>query len=712
MVKAEFNLLTNPLVNPPALPYGAPPLSQVREEHFEPALDWAIAVQKQEITAITDNPDEPDFENTIEALEFSGRDIGRVSSIFSFIDSVSTTPELQRLSEDVFSPKLSDVGSDILFNEKLFARVKHVYERRDTLTLTGEQRTLLDNTYKSFAQSGADLPDDKKEQLRRINTDLARVTSLFRKNLTKATGAYEKIIDDAAQLDGVPERALRQYADAAEKAGHPGKWLIRLAPPPEDIFDYATDAALRQEIHKANATRATSGEWDNQGNILEILKLRHEKAAILGYGSHADYILSDRMAESAGNVASFLENNREVYAQAAKKEFEELKAYALATDGVTEIKPWDTAFYARRLREEKFDVDMEAFRPYFELEAVTKGLFEHAERLFDIKIEGANGKYQLLNDEMKAYEVTDNKTGALLGVFYTDYYARPGLKRGGAWMTTFRNGGIENGQMAVPLVLNCCNFAKPVPGQPTLLSPREVTTLFHEFGHGLHGLLGKGRYPSLTGTQVKRDFVELPSQLMENWVMQPEVLNRFARHYQTGATLPTELVDKLITSQQFRNGTAGLRQTRFALLDMAYHTQDPSTVDIARTEEKVYGEKPLTDKFPGLISTGFNHIFGSSVGYSVGYYSYKWAEVLEADIFERFKEKGLYDPETARRLRETIYEKGGSEPPQKLFEDMMGRKPDPAALFRREGLLGDRAGTPPETAAKTQPARRPGPPAP
>ncbi len=677
------DLGNNPLINPPALPNGAPALDRVEVAHYLPAVRAAVAEARGEIDAIKNNTEAPTFANTIEALEFTGRTLDRVSLVFANISLANSNDALREIEEE-FDAETVKFGNDVSLDPVLFARVKAVYDQRDTLNLTPVQKRLLENSYKGFVRGGALLDDAGKQRLREISEKLSELGTKYSQNVLKSTTAYEKLIDNEAELAGLPERAKNNYRAAAEEKGQTGKWLIKLSPPPMDIFEHAENRGLREEIYRARLDVAYKDpQFSNSQIILDIVKLRHERANLLGYATHADFVLSERMAKNRKTVEDFLHANKGVYRSAAEAHKKEVEDYAKQKGLNDTLQPWDFAFYERQLKEEKFKLEVEKLRPYFDLEKVLDGMRLHAEKLFGITLnEQSAGKYPVYHPDVKVYEVNDQKTGELLGVFYGDYYARAGAKKGGAWEYKFRG---RNGN-DVPLVINVCNYDKPTKDQPTLLSFDEVTTLFHEFGHGLHDLLARGPYPSLNGTNVKWDFVELPSQVQENWARKKEVLDTFARHYKTGEALPADMIQKLTDMENFGAGYFGLRQCFLGLLDMAWHGTDPAQItSVEDLEDKIVAEAALFARVAGPMSSAFSHIFAG--GYSAGYYSYKWAEVLDADVFAAFEKKGdLYDPELADKLRKLIYEKGDNEDPAILFEQLMGRGPDQTALFRREGL--------------------------
>ncbi len=740
----------NPLLAPSTLPYGAPPLDQLKPEYFLPALKTAVASAEKEIAAIKNNPAAPGFANTIEALEFSGGALNRIECLFGCIKGTKSCDAIVDI-EDEMNLLSTRSENNKMLDEALFARIKVVYDARDTLKLTPEQQRLLQKTYEDFVNKGALLDDDAKQELRDISEKLAALGTVYKNNSLKSSDAFQKSIDDESDLAGVPERAKNDYQAAAEAvrtagveareeadkakaaaalpdateetrkraadadkkaveaerraAGAAGKWLIKLSPPPTDILSYSANRALREEIYRASNSVACQPPFDNHPVVLDIVRLRQRKAEVMStparnYSNYASYVLADRMAKTPEAVMELLETNLSVYKPAAEKFLQQVKDYAKKTDGITDFQPWDFSLYSRRLKEETFKVDVEELRPYFELEKVLEGLRTHAEKLFNIKLtETKKGKYPVYDPEMKVYEVTDNKTGEMIGLYYTDYYARPGQKSSGAWMDSFRERGLEDGENKFAIAYNVCNFAKPTKEQPTLLSLDEVTTTFHEFGHALHALLGEGDYPSLTGTNVKWDFVEMLSQMQENWVKEKEVLDTFAAHYKTGEKLPAALIKKINDMENFDAAYAGLRQTFFGLLDMKWHTTDPKTIKSAEElEDSVAAQASMFPRVAAPMSVSFGHLFGGGGGYASGYYGYKWSERLAADIFREFKKNGLYDRKTADRLRGKVYSKGGTVEESTQVTDMLGREADPNALYEQEGLL------PPETKKTPGPA--------
>lgn len=681
------DLPENPLTRPSILPLGAPPLDVVKTEHFLPAIREAITGMKAKIAAIRDNPVPANFQNTIEALEFSKYPLTRVANIYNNIAAVKNSDALMETGGEI-KGELARHSSEIMTDAKLFARVKSVHDRRDTLSLDAEQKMLVERTYKAFVRNGALLGDNSKAALGELDAEIAARTTDFQNNMLKSVGAYRKIISDENDLAGVPERVKSQYKQAAEEAGLQGQWLVQLLPPPYDLLENASNRALRREVYLAMGNTANGRAFDNNPVILDIVRLRHDKAQLMGCANYAEFMLEDRMAKTPEAVVQFLEKTEKTYRPAAEAQLQKIKDLAAKNDGIADFQPWDFAYYNHKFQEETFHLNVEDLRPYFSLENTLKGLHEHVEKLFGITVtEEKTGKYPVYHPDVRVYEIADKTTGEKIGVMYGDFYARPGEKNSGAWMEVFRDKGMDTVNN-LPIVINCLNLAKPTGDTPSLLSLDDVRTIFHEFGHGLHGLLAEGKYATQNGINVKWDFIELPSQLQENWVLQPEVLKTFAKHWQTGETLPDDLMQKAIKLETFNAGVNGMRMNFQSMLDMTWYMTDPATIRSAADLEKKVAEKHGLFA-PGLTlkSTGFDHIFSGGADYAAGYYSYKWAEVLEADIFETFRDKGLYDPETAKRLREIIYAKGATVEPDVLFRDMKGRDPDPDALFRREGLL-------------------------
>nr|WP_315211272.1 M3 family metallopeptidase [uncultured Flavobacterium sp.] len=664
--------------------YNTAPFSKIKNEDFLPAFQKGIELAKAEIDAIVRNPLKPTFENTIEALAFSGDVLDRISSIFFNLNSAETNDEIQKIAQEV-SPLLSEFGNDVRLNPDLFARVKTVYEQREKLNLNPEQTTLLDKKYKSFSRNGANLSEDKKNQLREIDKELSKLSLQFGENVLAETQAYELHITNESDLAGLPEgtiEAARSLAKSQEKEG----WIFTLDYPSYVPFvTYADNRELRKKMAIAFGAKGfQNNEFDNQEIVLKIAKLRFDRAQVLGYATHAHFVLEERMAESPEKVKTFSNDLLEKAKPAALKEFAQLTAFAKELHGIEQLEKWDGAYYSEKLKQQLFNLDDEILKPYFQLEKVLDGAFAVAQKLFGITFEEIFDvdKY---HEEVKTYAVKDEED-QLVAVFYADFFPRKG-KRNGAWMTSFKSQYIKKGINERPHISIVCNFTKPTETKPSLLTFNEVTTLFHEFGHALHGMLANTTYPSLSGTSVYWDFVELPSQILENWCYEPEALALFAYHYETGEMIPMELVHKIKESASFQEGIATMRQLSFGLLDMGWHAQDPSNIkDIKVFETEQFAATQLYPEVKeNAMSTSFSHIFQG--GYSSGYYSYKWAEVLDADAFEYFQECGIFNKEVATKFKENVLSKGGTEHPMILYKRFRGQEPKPEALLRRAGLL-------------------------
>ncbi|MBE8727679.1 M3 family metallopeptidase [Flavobacterium hungaricum] len=660
------------------------PFSQIKIEDYVPAFQEGITLAKAEIDAIVNNPEAPTFENTIAAMDFSGDILDRLSSIFFNLNSAETNDEMQKIAQEV-SPLLSEFGNDIRLNADLFAKVKAVYDQKESLNLNPEQTTLLDKKYKSFSRNGANLPEDKKNQLREIDKELSKLSLQFGENVLAETNNFELHLTDQKDLSGLPEgtiEAARLLAKNQEKEG----WIFTLDHPSYVPFlTYADNRELRKKMAIAFGAKAfQNNEFDNQENVLKIAKLRFERANLLGYKTHAHFVLEERMAESPEKVFSFLNDLLAKAKPAAQKEFAELTAFAKELDGIEQLEKWDGAYYSEKLKQQLFNLDDEKLKPYFQLEKVLDGAFTVAKKLYGLTFTEVFDidKY---HEEVTTYEVRDAENN-LVSIFYADFFPRKG-KRNGAWMTSFKSQYVKDGLNERPHISNVCNFTKPTETKPSLLTFNEVTTLFHEFGHGLHGMLADTTYPSLSGTSVYWDFVELPSQIMENWCYEPEALALFANHYETGEIIPIEYVQKIKESASFQEGLATLRQLSFGLLDMAWHGQDPTNItDLKAFETEQFANTQLyPDVKENAMSTAFSHIFQG--GYSSGYYSYKWAEVLDADAFEYFQEKGIFNEEVAKKFKDNVLSKGGTEHPMTLYKRFRGQEPKPEALLKRAGLL-------------------------
>ena len=658
--------------------------SKIKIEDYKPAILKAVELAKEEIDTIVNSSEEPDFRNTIEALEFSGKKLDRVTSIFFNINSAETNEEIQKIAQEV-SPILSEFKNDVILNKALFEKIKKVFQQKDSLDLNKEQQTLLEKKYKAFTRNGANLPEDKQAELREIDKKLARLKLQFGENVLAETNKYELQVTDETRLKGLPESFLDEAKSVASSKNKEG-WIFTLEYPSYIPFmKYAEDRELRKELSLAFGSRAFhNDELDNQENVLQIAKLRYQRAQLLGFKSHAHFVLEERMAETPEKVDSFLNEMLEKAKPAAKNEFSELEDFAKELDGIDQLQKWDAAFYGEKLKQKRFDLDDEKLKPYFKLENVIDGVFTVAGKLYGLKFEEVNNidKY---HKDVKTFNVT-NDLGEDVALFYADFHPRPG-KRDGAWMTIYKQQYVENGHNERPHISIVCNFTKPTEKEPSLLTFNEVTTLFHEFGHALHGMLANTTYPSLSGANVYWDFVELPSQVLENWCYEKESLQLFAKHYKTGEPIPQKYIDKIKESANFLEGMATLRQLSFGMLDLSWHAVDPTNVDNVKQHE-VEAFEP-TKLYPEVdsncMSTAFSHIFQG--GYSAGYYSYKWAEVLDADTFEYFTEHGIFSKDIADKFRENILSRGGTEHPMELYKRFRGKEPKPDALLRRAGLI-------------------------
>lgn len=664
--------------------YNTAPFSQIKLEDYKPAFEENIAKARAEIDAIISNPDIPTFENTIEALDFSGENLDRLSSIFFNLNSAETCDEMQKTAQEV-SPLLTEFSNDITLNEDLFKRVKAVYDQKDSLQLTTEQTTLLDKKYKGFARNGALLSEADKLKLRKIDTELAKLKLTFGENVLAETNNYQLHITNEKDLKGLPEGVI-EMAHALAKSKELEGWVFTLDFPSYLPFvTYAENRELRKEIAIAAGKKAfQENEYNNEAITLKIANLRHKRANLLGYKTHADFVLEERMAENPEKVKSFLNDLLEKAKPAAKREFAELTAFAKELDGIEQLEKWDGAYYSEKLKQKLFSLDDEMLKPYFKLENVLNGAFTVAKKLFGITFKEVFDidKY---HEDVQTFEVLDYENN-LVAVFYADFFPRKG-KRNGAWMTSFKPQYIKNDVNERPHVSIVCNFTPPTETKPSLLTFNEVTTLFHEFGHALHGMLANTTYPSLSGTSVYWDFVELPSQIMENWCYEPEALALFARHYQTGEIIPQGYIDKIKESASFLEGMATVRQLSFGILDMAFHGNDPIHIkNIKAFEKEAFASTTLyPDVEENCMSVSFSHIFNG--GYSSGYYSYKWAEVLDADAFDCFRENGIFNKEIAEKFKNFILSQGGTEHPMTLYKKFRGQEPKPEALLKRAGLV-------------------------
>jgi len=672
-------------MNPLLENFDITPFSKIKNKDFLPAFKHAIALAKKEINAITENNQTPTFENTIEALDYSGEQLDRVSSVFFNLNSAETNDEIQKIAQEI-SPMLSAFSNDITLNTTLFKRISEIYNQKNKLTLTTEQQTLLDKKYKSFSRNGANLPDDKKDSLRAIDKELATLKLTFGENILAETNAYELHLTNPNDVEGLPEGTLEAAAQVALQKGKKG-WIFTLDYPSYVPFmKYANSRELRKKMAVAFGARGfKKNDYNNEEIVLKIATLRFKRAQLLGYKSHAHFVLEERMSGSPEKVTSFLNDLLNKAKPVALKEFTALENFAKELDAIDRIEKWDSAYYSEKLKNKLFDLDDEKLKPYFKLENVINGAFTVAKKLFGLNFKHVSN-IDTYHKDVKTYEVTDHNNN-FIAIFYADFHPRKG-KRNGAWMTSFKGQKIKNGTNDRPHISNVCNFTKPTDTKPSLLTFNEVTTLFHEFGHGLHGMLANTTYPSLSGTSVFWDFVELPSQILENWCFEKECLDLFAKHYKTGEIIPMEYVEKIKASANFQEGMATMRQLSFGLLDMAWHAgESPEAITNVKAHEIAAFKN--TTLFPDVtencMSVAFSHIFQG--GYSSGYYSYKWAEVLDADAFEAFKEQGIFNSETGKSFAEHILSKGGTEHPMTLYKRFRGAAPKPEALLKRAGLL-------------------------
>lgn len=663
-------------------PYNSIPFDKISISDYLPAIKKGIEEGLEDIQNIITNKETPNFENTIVALEESGLFLNQVTEVFFNLNSADTNKEMQELAQEI-SPLLSQYSNDISLNALLFERVKHVFDHQTDYDLDTEDEMLLEKTYKGFSRNGALLDDDQKNILREIDKELSQTSLSFGENVLEENNAYELHITDKNDLEGLPDSTLEMAAEVAKSKDKEG-WVFTLDYPSYIPFvTYAKNRKLREELTKASGRKAfQDNEFNNEKNILKIVELRNKRAQLLGYATHADYVLEQRMAENKETVLDFSNKLLQAAMPFAKEEQKELEKLALK-DGITDFQRWDSAYYAEKLKIEKYNFDTELLRPYFKLENVIDGVFQVAQKLYGLT-------FKLVNDIPKYHKdvltyVVYNEKEEEIALFLADFFPRES-KRQGAWMTAYRGQYKRNGKQQLPIISNVCNFTKPTDTKPSLLTFDEVTTLFHEFGHGLHGLLADGKYESLSGTNVYWDFVELPSQILENWCFEKECLDLFAKHYETGETIPQDLIDKIKASANFNAGLQTVRQLSLGMLDMNWHTEKgQKATDVKAFEEE---SNTPTNMLPSIetssTSCQFSHIFQG--GYSAGYYSYKWAEVLDADAFEYFKEKGIFNKEVADSFKKNILSAGGSEAPMTLYKRFRGQEPDVEALLRRSGL--------------------------
>jgi peptidyl-dipeptidase Dcp len=680
---AAAPLADNPLLKDWTTPFGVPPFAEIKTEHFVPAIKEAIAQQRKDIDAIANNTQPPTFANTIEALENAGELLGKVNPVFSNMQSSNTNAELQAVNREI-APLLSALRDDIRLNPKLWERVKTVWDARATLKLPPVQAKLLEENYKSFVRGGANLKPEQKERFRAINAELSALGIKFGDNLLKETNSFQLAIDKAEDLAGLPPGVVAAGAETAKEAGKPGKWVYTLAAPSIWPFlQYADNRELRKQILTAYITRGDhNDQYDTKTNVAQTAALRAERAQLLGYKSYADFVLEENMAKTPDKVYALLNQLWTPARAMALREAADQQALMKTLGATFTLEPWDWRYYQEKVKKARFDLDEQALRPYFKIDSVQQGAFYVANKLYGLTFT-ARPDLPVYHPDVKAFEVKD-KDGSHLGIFYSDFHPRAG-KRVGAWSSTFRGSRLKDGKRVTPVVVNVCNFSKPTGDAPALISLEEVETLFHEFGHGLSSLLSKVPYRGLGG--FPRDFVEVPSQIMENWALEPEVLKVYAKHFKTGEVIPAALVEKIKKSAQFDQGFITVEYLAASILDMDWHTLPPGPAkDTTAFENASLAKIQLPSTIvPRYRSTYFNHIFGPGGGYASGYYAYIWSEVLDQDAFGAFREKGLFDQTTARGFR-TILEKGGTEDAMTLYKAFRGREPSVEPLLLKRGL--------------------------
>lgn len=672
----------NPFLQDYNTPFDTIPFDTLKVEHFMPAIEEGLKEARENIQTIKDNPETPNFENTILALQTNGELLDEVTTVYFNLYSAESNDEFKALAQKI-SPMLAQYQNQVLTDSELFKRVEQVYQNQEGLN--DEQKRLVEHYYKNFIRNGANLPPEKKKKLVEIDKELSTLSPKFSQNLLKSTNAFELHITDEKDIEGLPEGAKEAAAFTAKKKGKDTGWLFTLQfPSVMPIYKYAKNRKLREKISRAYGARAFNDEFDNQEILKRIAQLRQERAELLGYKTHAQYVLEERMAETPETVENFLERIYSIAFPAAQKEVDEVKALANEVDGIEELQTWDTAYYSEKLKKKKYNYDEEELRPFFKVENVIDGLFKVAEKMYGITFKQLDN-IPVYHQEVKVFEVKE-KDGSHLGLLYMDLFPRE-TKRNGAWMTNFKTQGLSHGNIRRPHVGVIANLTPSTDKKPSLLELSEVQTLFHEFGHALHGLLSDCTYQSLASPNVYWDFVELPSQIMENWTLEKEALDLFAKNYKTGEKMPDELIEKVKKAQNFNKGMANIRQLTFGFLDMAWHAHDPRNInDVPAFEEEVMKKTRLFPKVDGTnMSCSFGHIFAG--GYSSGYYSYKWAEVLEADSFELFKEEGIFNQKIADSFRKNILSRGNTAHPMELYVKFRGREPDPDAMLKRDGLL-------------------------
>ena len=676
------SLENNPLLQEWNTPYQTPPFSQIETKHYEPAIDYAIEQQRAEIDAIINNPEEPTFENTIVAMEQAGGLLSRISGVFFVLNNSDTSDEMQAIANNI-TPKLTELGNDISLNPELFKRVKAVYDKRDELELDQQDKQLLEETYNGFVRSGALLEGEQQELYRQYTTELSQATLKFGQNALAATNAFALNITDEAKVAELPEFVKEGLKAEAEARGEQG-WTVTLQAPSYGPFmTYSSQRDLKEQLYRAYNTRGIGGESDNLEVIRRITELRLKIAQLLGYSCYADYVLEEKMAENTPTVNNFLKELCDATLNYAHEDVKAVTEFAKTLGFEGELMPWDWGYYNEKYKEAKYSINDEQIKPYLKLENVKEAVFMLAGKLYGLTFTEVNN-IETYNPEATVYEVKDAQ-GELMAILYLDFFPRAS-KRAGAWMTEFRGVKVIDGQEQRPLVQLVMNFTKPTATTPSLLTFDEFTTFLHEFGHGLHGILAKGKYESINGTSVKRDFVELPSQIMENWATEKEYLDLWAKHYQTGEAMPAELIEKLIAAKNYLAAYFNIRQLSFGMLDMAWHTiTEPYAGDVLEFENAAIASTQVLPAVEGCaMGPAFTHIF--SGGYATGYYGYKWAEVLAADAYSYFKEKGIFSEEVANKFRTEVLEKGGHEHPMDLYVNFRGHKPQTQALIDQMGL--------------------------
>ena len=673
----------NPLIQKSDYKYGAVPFNEIKLKHFLPALEIAIKKAENTLDSVKNNPEEPTFENTILVIEEGTALMETISNTYFNLMSAESDNKFKELAQEI-SPKLSAFKNKVLLDLNLFSRYKILYQNRFDNNLNKEQIRLIEEKYTDFTLNGALLDEEDKAKVRKIDEDLSKLTPKFSQNNVNAINEFSYHTEDESELSGIPEMAKEQAQNVTKKNGKKTGWTFTLQTPSYlPVLQFADNRKFRELMFKARSKGCFGGNFDNQEIVKKIVSLRYEKAQILGFHDHADYILQKRMAGKTETVMNFLNRLYDVYYPAANKELNEIKNLAMK-DGIDELQAWDSAYYSEKLKQQKFNFDEEKLRPYFKSENVISGIFKVAELLYGLQFKETN-EFPVYHKEVKVFEVFE-ENGEFLALFYVDLHPRE-TKNQGAWMTFYRPQGLSNGKMERPLISIVCNLTPSTLDKPALLSYDEVNTIFHEFGHALHGMLSNVTYSSLASPDVYWDFVELPSQIMENWLAEEETLQLFAKHYETDENIPNEFIQKIKESQSYNAGIAGLRQLSIGFLDMAWHTGDPRNIkDVGEFENKTMEKTRLLPMVKGSnLSCQLGHIFPG--GYSAGYYSYKWAEALDADAFEYFKENGIFNKKIANSFRKNVLEKGNTEPPMDLYINFRGKKPDPDALLRRDKLL-------------------------